>query len=155
MSICWASVRWPGRQDKGLFAYERPVDSNDPLVCEPFQRPEKNEAGCAFLFFEPNNSEIRPAVAFQDCHHAVVLYLRLEMTIRSWLLPERINLRLAAFFDDQCKACRFNLEKLHSSSCVPPPRRARGSRHLVKSPPENYGKEDQTTVAAFLPWRDS
>jgi len=23
-----------------------------------------------------------------------------------------------------------------------------------KSPPENYGKEDQTTVAAFLPWRD-
>jgi hypothetical protein len=22
-----------------------------------------------------------------------------------------------------------------------------------KSPPENYGKEDQTTVAAFLPWR--
>lgn len=24
-----------------------------------------------------------------------------------------------------------------------------------KSPPENYGKEDQTTVAAFLPWRGS
>jgi hypothetical protein len=23
-----------------------------------------------------------------------------------------------------------------------------------RSPPENYGKEDQTTVAAFLPWRD-
>jgi hypothetical protein len=22
-----------------------------------------------------------------------------------------------------------------------------------KSPPENYGKEDHTTVAAFLPWR--
>ena len=25
----------------------------------------------------------------------------------------------------------------------------------AKSPPENYGKEDQTTVAAFLPWRGS
>jgi hypothetical protein len=24
-----------------------------------------------------------------------------------------------------------------------------------KNPPENYGKKDQTTVAAFLPWRDS
>jgi hypothetical protein len=24
-----------------------------------------------------------------------------------------------------------------------------------KSPPENYGKEDQTTVAAFLLWRGS
>jgi len=23
-----------------------------------------------------------------------------------------------------------------------------------KSPPENYGKKDRTTVAAFLPWRD-
>src|SRR5256885_17182848 len=30
--------------------------------------------------------------------------------------------------------------------------RAEGIR---KSPPENYGKEDQTTVAAFLPWRGS
>jgi len=26
---------------------------------------------------------------------------------------------------------------------------------LQKSPPEDYGKEDQTTVAAFLPWRGS
>jgi len=24
-----------------------------------------------------------------------------------------------------------------------------------RSPPEDYGKEDQTTVAAFLPWRGS
>ena len=33
-----------------------------------------------------------------------------------------------------------------------------GTAHPVaaaqqKSPPESYGKEDQTTVAAFLPWR--
>jgi hypothetical protein len=30
-----------------------------------------------------------------------------------------------------------------------------GRAALQKSPPENYGKEDQTTVAAFLPWRVS
>jgi len=35
-------------------------------------------------------------------------------------------------------------------------RGAPGGRALPKeSPPENYGKEDQTTVAAFLPWRGS
>jgi hypothetical protein len=27
--------------------------------------------------------------------------------------------------------------------------------NAVKRPPEDYGKEDQTTVAAFLPWRGS
>ena len=32
----------------------------------------------------------------------------------------------------------------------------RGARSsLKKRPPEDYGKEDQTTVAAFLPWRGS
>jgi len=37
------------------------------------------------------------------------------------------------------------------------PSGAPGVRSLpgTKNPPENYGKEDQTTVAAFLPWRDS
>ena len=29
------------------------------------------------------------------------------------------------------------------------------AEEIKKSPPENYGKEDQTTVAAFLPWRVS
>jgi len=28
-----------------------------------------------------------------------------------------------------------------------------GGRAQQQSPPENYDKEDQTTVAAFLPWR--
>jgi len=77
-----------------------PIDSNDPLVREPFQRLGKNEIGCAFLFFEPNHSKIRSALALQDCHHAILLYLRLEMTIRRRLLPERISVRLTAFFDD-------------------------------------------------------
>ena len=141
-----------------LLACERPVDSNDPVVCESFQRLGKNEIGCAFFFFEPNHSEIRPALAFQDCHNAILLYLRLEMTIRSWFLPERINLRLTAFFDDLRKARRLYFEELHSSASVPLAIRSRASQRLTlpaKSPPENYGKEDQTTVAAFLPWRDS
>ena len=95
-----------------------PVDSNNPLVREPFQRLWKNEIRCAFSLFEPNDSEIRPALALQDCHHAILLYLRLEMTIRSWLLPESINLRLTAFFDDLRKARRFYFKKLHSSGFV-------------------------------------
>lgn len=70
--------------------------------------------GCAFFSFESNDSEIGSALAFQDCHHAILLYLRLEMTIRSWLLPERINLRLTAFLDDLRKARRFYLKELHS-----------------------------------------
>ena len=40
--------------------------------------------------------------------------------------------------DDDSKARGFDLEQFHK-----------------KSPPENYGKKDQTTVAAFLPWRGS
>lgn len=31
--------------------------------------------------------------------------------------------------------------------------RSRPGRMAKKSPPEDYGKGDQTTVAAFLPWR--
>ena len=30
---------------------------------------------------------------------------------------------------------------------------AAAGRLTLKSPPGNHGKEDQTTVAAFLPWR--
>jgi len=97
---------------------ERPVDSNDPLVCEPFERLGKNEIGRALLFFESNYSEIRPTLAFQDRHYAILLYLRLEVTIRSRLLPESISLRLTAFFDYLRKARRFYFEKLHSSGFV-------------------------------------
>ena len=68
-----------------------PVDSNDPLVREPFQRLWKNEIRCAFSLFEPDDSEVGSALALQDCHHAIFLYLRLEVTIRSRLLPESIK----------------------------------------------------------------
>jgi len=84
-----------------------PVDSNDPLVREPFQRLWKNEIRCAFSLFEPNDSEIRPALALQDCHHSILRYLRLKVTIRSRFLPKSTNLRLTAFFDDSRKPRRF------------------------------------------------
>jgi len=61
------------------------------------------------------------------------------MPVRFWFNPQRVNLGLPAFLDDDSEARGFDLEKLHEK----------------KSPPENYGKEDQTTVAAFLLWRGS
>ena len=54
-------------------------------------------------------------------------------------LPEGVNLRPPALLNHDGKARGFDLEELHEK----------------KSPPENYGKEDQTTVAAFLLWRGS
>jgi hypothetical protein len=62
----------------------------------------------------------------------------LKMPIGRWFLPQSVNVGLAGFFDYLRKARRLYFEKSHE-----------------KSPPENYGKEDQTTVAAFLPWRGS
>ncbi len=61
------------------------------------------------------------------------------MAVRLRFLPERVNLRLPAFLDDCAKA-----RCLHGHEF-----------HRKKSPPEDYGKEDQTTVAAFLLWRGS
>ena len=74
---------------------------------------------------------------------ATILNERLQMAIGLWFLPKGIHFRLAAFLDDESKARRFYFEQFHG-------------RWLVRqTPPENYGKEDQTTVAAFLPWRGS
>jgi len=67
-------------------------------------------------------------------------------------LPKGVDRRLTTLFDYLRKARRFHFEELH----IPAIRGAPGCRALPKkSPPENYGKEDQTTVAAFLPWRGS
>jgi len=48
-------------------------------------------------------------------------------------------------------ARRFDLQKFHLRIARPLQTELR--RVYQKSPPENYGKEDRTTVAAFLPWR--
>ena len=66
-------------------------------------------------------------------------------------MPKRVNVRLTALFDHLRDASRFNFQEFHDSIVVG----ARGgARSEQKSPPENYGKKDQTTVAAVLPWRD-
>ena len=81
--------------------------------------------------------------------------MRLQMPIGGRFLPKRINLRPTTFFDYLRKARRFHFEQFHLNAWVP--LAAAGQRLTLpkKSPPENYGKEDQTTVAAFLPWRGS
>ena len=72
------------------------------------------------------------------------------MPIGGRFLPKGVNRRFATFFDYLRKAYRLSLEELHNSGVNGAP----GGCAYGKSPPENYGKEDQTTVAAFLPWRD-
>ena len=69
----------------------------------------------------------------------MIFDFRLEMSVLRRFQPKRVNFRLAGGFDDVGQAFGFCLEQFHEK----------------KSPPENYGKEDQTTVAAFLPWRGS
>ena len=115
MSIYWANGRSPGRRGSGYSRNKRPVDPNDPLVCEAFQRLGKNEIGCAFSFFEADDSKVRPALALLNCHDPIALYLRLKMSIGRRLLPESVHLRLAAFFDHLRKARRFYFNEFHNS----------------------------------------
>lgn len=132
-----------------LFANKSPVDSDDAPVREAFQRFGKQEISCASPFFESRDSKICPTLAFLNRHDSVVFYLRLQMPVGRRLLPKGVNLWSTGGFYYMRKAHRFRLEQFHTHSARP------GGRALPKSPPENYGKEDQTTVAAFLPWRGS
>ena len=87
------------------------------------------------------------------------------MTIGRRFLPERVNLRFPAFLDDLSEARRFDFEKFHVGRdpaaaggrpffrVFGAPGPAAAGHPTLKSPPGNHGKEDQTTVAAFLPWR--
>ena len=75
-------------------------------------------------------------------------------------MPQGVNLRLTGFFHDFGKTRCFDFKEFHKGRDGPPGRpnfifSARCGTPRLKSPPENYGKEDQTTVAAFLPWRGS
>jgi len=74
----------------------------------------------------------------------------LELAVSGRLLPQRVDLRLTAAFNYLGEARGFDLEKFHCESVD----RYGATPLTKKSPPENYGKEDHTTVAAFLPWRD-
>jgi len=140
--------------------HEVPIDSDNPLALESLQRFRKDEITCALAFFETDDSELGASFAFLDRHHAIIFDVRLQMSISGWFLPQSIDFGLACFFHYLGKAHRFHLEKFHRGidrdASPSRPRRAQRSRPTVKrGPPENYGKEDQTTVAAFLPWRGS
>jgi len=98
-----------------LVVHKRPVDSNNTLVREAFQRLGKSEISRALAAFEVNDSKVRPALALLNCHDPTVLYLRLKVTIGSRLLPQSINLRSAAFFDHLRKTRRFDFKQFHNS----------------------------------------
>src|SRR6476620_7027475 len=123
-----------------LRLHERPVDSNDSLAFEFLQRFRERQESRARLLVKTNFAEIRSALRRSHGHHPIVFQERLKMPVRFWFLPQRVDLRLPAFLDDNSEPGGFDLEELHEEK---------------KSPPENYGKEDQTTVAAFLLWRGS
>jgi hypothetical protein len=121
----------------------RPVYSDDSFVGKAFQRFGKDKVSRAFSFLEANNAKIGSALALQNRHHSIILQLRLKVTVGRGFLPKDVTLRFPGFFDNPRKARGFNFQEPHVRLRV------------RKSPPENYGKEDQATVAAFLPWRGS
>src|SRR4030095_14166353 len=67
-------------------------------------------------FLKADYPEISSALALQDCHHTVFLDLRLEVAVSGRLLPQRVDLRLTAFFDYLGEARGFDLEKFHCES---------------------------------------
>ena len=93
----------------------------------------------ALGLFKADDSKLSSALAWLNGHDAIILNLRLQVPIGRWLLPESIRFRTARLFHDLSKSRRLHVQQFHRE----------------KSPPENYGKEGQTTVAAFLPWRGS
>ena len=122
-----------------LRLHERPIDSHDSLAFEFLQRFRKRQETRARFLMEADFTEIRAALRRPHGHEPIVFQNRLKMPVRLWFYPQRVDLGFSAFFNDDSKARGFDLEELHEK----------------KSPPESYGKEDQTTVAAFLLWRGS
>jgi len=150
-SHAWILAAFPAHATHrvSLLINECPVNSDNTLLRKSFQRFGKNEISRAFSFFETHDSELRSAPAPLYRHDTVVFYVRLKMTVGARPLPERVNPWFTAFFNYLHKAYRFNFEELHRRMVRP----TRWPQSNKKSPPESYGKEDQTTVAAFLPWR--
>src|SRR5947207_925085 len=109
MSIYWANGRSPGRRGSGYSRNKRPVDPNDPLVCEAFQRLGKNEIGCAFSFFEADDSKVRPALALLNCHDPIALYLRFEDVDRQTAFARECTPAAYRIFRSLAKSAPFLL----------------------------------------------
>lgn len=140
-----------------LLTHKRPVDSDDALFRKSLQRFWKNQISRFLTFLQTDDAEIGSGFALQDRHQAVVFHLRLDVAISGGPLPKRVNLRFPALFNDLRETGCFHADEFHASASVPlmtlRDAQAGRLRYSKKSPPENYGKEDHTTVAAFLPWR--
>ncbi len=122
-----------------LRLHERPIDSHDSLAFEFLERFRERQESRARLLVKTNFAKIGSALRRPHGHDAIIFQERLKMPVRFRFLPQRVDLRFPAFLNDNREPRGFDLEELHEK----------------KSPPENYGKEDQTTVAAFLLWRGS
>src|SRR6478672_3825912 len=116
-----------------LRLHERPIDSHDSLAFKLLQRFRKRQETRVRFLMKTDLAEIGSALGRAHRHHAIVFQKRLKMPVRFRLHPQSVNLGHPAFLHDDGEARSFDLEELHEK----------------KSPPENYGKEDQTTVAAF------
>src|SRR5678815_5429726 len=114
MYIYSANARWRGRRDK---------DFVKTLKRKPPMRSEET----ALIHAQGPNRFRR--FAFEDGYHTVFLNFGLKVAVGGWLLPQRVDLRLTAVFNNLRKTRRVDFEKFH---CGCPQQRARRSRPTKK-----------------------
>ena len=136
-----------------------PFDPHHAIIFEALERFWENKITRALPFLEPGEAKIGPAIASLNGHDPVVFDKTLQLGIFGRFLPKRVNLGRSGLLEDLSKACRFGGKQFHGGARrgerLQNERKPETRTPLQKNPPENYGKEDQTTVAAFLPWRGS
>ncbi len=129
---------------------EIPIDPDDPAFFKSLQRFREREICHALALAEFYYAEFCAGFTLLNRHDPVILQQTLKMAVFVGLLPQRVNFRSAGSLYDHSETGCLYAEQFHTrKTCIC---LAVG---WEKSPPENYGKEDQTTVAAFLPWRGS
>src|SRR5262245_1878568 len=109
--------------------HKSPIDSDDSLFRKALQRFWKNQIPRFLAFLKADYPEIGSAFAFEDDYHTVFLNFGLKVAVVGWLLPQRVDLRLTAVFNNLRKTRRFDFEKLH---CGCAQQRARRSRPIKK-----------------------
>ena len=93
--------------------HERPVDAHDSLTFETLQRFREGQVTGPLFFVEADLAEIGSAFGGTNGHDAMIFQEGLKVPVRFWLLPKKINLGPAAFFDHDPKARGFDLEQFH------------------------------------------
>ena len=167
MCICWGNARWHGRQDKVTQAStlaRRKPETRATYSCTsaqsiPMMRfSAKRFSDFGKIRYRASLLSLKPAIPKSIPLSLFRIVITRAFFICAWrcrsaerLLPQGVNLRTTALLDYLGEARCFDLEKFHCESLD---RCRSDAADQKRSPPENYGKEDQTTVAAFLPWRD-